>query len=114
MCGGNALVPAETYDMLLNYTATDFIPGAPEGQIMGCGSMESYLHTISESDPMCTEISEASAEMCQCPEDTGESDTGPDDGTEAPAEPSAAPGSMIQAAFWAMVGGMMTVALTMM
>lgn len=82
MCGENARVPAEAADIQLNYTATDFIVGAPEGDKMGCEAMESYLHTIKADDPVCAEVSADSAEMCQCPEDIPE--------TEAPTTASAA------------------------
>ena len=87
MCGGDVRIPADAVDIQLNYTATDFIAGAPEGTLMGCEAMESYLHTQKADDPMCAEISMEVAETCMCGEATSSEGGGetPDEG-DTPAD----------------------------
>lgn len=70
MCGGDIRIPADAVDIQLNYTATEFIVGAPEGTLMGCEAMESYLHTQKGDDPMCAEIAVEVADTCMCSEGT--------------------------------------------
>jgi len=87
------MVPDEAADMgLADYTATNFISGAPIGSLMSCTTMESWLHTKDKNDAQCSTIRMDIAETCQCPDEGGAMDSsgsgttsdGGEDATTAP------------------------------